>query len=326
MLLAKTNQELSQARANLPGKVGLVMTMGALHQGHLSLVRLAQAHADHVVVSIFVNPTQFAPGEDFDKYPRTLEADLQKLQAEGVDLVYAPADEDVYPHPLRVGIDPGPAARILEGAVRPTHFAGVCQVVLKVINRVRPDVAVFGQKDAQQYAILSQMVQDLDVPVELVRGQIVREADGLAMSSRNRYLTEEQRQVALALSRSLEAGREQVRQPHPDAASVVEATWQHLNVPGVEVDYVAVTSADDFALVDGHGPAVDATPEASSAATAPVTSPATPPAASPTASPVDPSITFGAGGQYYLLVAAKVGSTRLIDNTVLDLGLDPNAR
>lgn len=262
--------------------LALVPTMGALHAGHLSLVRLARERADQVVVSVFVNPTQFGPGEDFDRYPRTLDADLETLAELGVDAVFAPSVAEMYPgfpEPARVVIDPGPSAAVLEGAIRPGHFAGVCQVVAKLFNLVRPDVAVFGQKDAQQLAIIRQMVRDLNFPLEIVSGPIVRDGDGLALSSRNAYLSADQRRSALALSASL---REGGAQPSPEAA--VAATWRVLEqTPGVDPEYVALAVGNDFvpALVRTRE-GLEHTPAA-----------------------------FASG---ILLVAARVGATRLIDN------------
>ncbi|WP_353065205.1 pantoate--beta-alanine ligase [Arcanobacterium hippocoleae] len=206
MKLVQTKIALRESRAELSGSVALVMTMGALHAGHLSLVKAAKAAADHVIVSIFVNPLQFAPNEDFAAYPRTLDADLSLLAPEGVDLVYAPDEADVYPRTPLVRIDPGPVAKILEGKTRPTHFAGVLQIVHKVFQLTTPDLAFFGQKDAQQLALIRTMVADLDLPLEICAVPIKREADGLAMSSRNSYLSPQERVDALALSRSLAAG------------------------------------------------------------------------------------------------------------------------
>ena len=166
-ILTHTRAELADALTRLPGTKALVMTMGALHNGHLQLVREAQQLADHVIVTIFVNPTQFAPGEDFDAYPRTLDADMDALETVGADLVWAPAPQDVYPTPATVTIDPGPIARVLEGKTRPTHFAGVALVCTKVVNLVRPDVALYGQKDAQQLAVLRTVFTQLDIPVRV---------------------------------------------------------------------------------------------------------------------------------------------------------------
>lgn len=301
MIVARTNAELQAARANLPGAVGLVMTMGALHAGHLSLVEVAREHATHVVVSIFVNPTQFAQGEDYDRYPRTLEADLVELETVGVDVVYAPTVADMYPHPPQATIEPGAIAHILEGAVRPTHFAGVSQVVLKMIHRVSPQVAVFGQKDAQQYEVLRRVMRDLDVPVELVRAPIVRETDGLAMSSRNRYLSAEERQLSQALSRALQAGAASAIQGGTPA-QIVAAAREVLENPAaanaatssslaqISVDYVALASTDSFQVICGYGEVLREF--------APLPA---------------------GGAECYLLVAARVGKTRLIDNTIVEV-------
>jgi pantoate--beta-alanine ligase len=183
------------------------MTMGALHAGHLDLVRAAAAQGGSVIVTIFVNPLQFGPGEDFDAYPRTLDADLTALAGMGVDVVYAPNASDMYPAgESQVRIAPGPMGDVYEGAVRPGHFSGVLTVVAKLLARTRPDVAVFGRKDAQQLALIRQMVNDLDFGVQLLAVPTHRDSDGLATSSRNRYLSGAQRMAALALPRALRAG------------------------------------------------------------------------------------------------------------------------
>jgi pantoate--beta-alanine ligase len=184
-------------------RIGLVPTMGALHQGHLSLVRIAKAHSDFVVVSIFVNPLQFGPTEDLAKYPRTFERDQKMLAKEGVDLIFAPAASEMYPTPAVTYVNVEGLSKRLDGGSRPGHFRGVTTVVSKLFHIIEPDVAVFGQKDAAQLAIIRRMVRDLNFPVEIVAGPIVREADGLAMSSRNAYLDPQQRKQALVLSRSL---------------------------------------------------------------------------------------------------------------------------
>lgn len=190
--------------------IGLVSTMGALHEGHLSLVRLAAERADKVVVSIFVNPTQFAPSEDFNKYPRELEADVAKCESAGADYVFAPPHEDVYPKNYSTFITEERVAKPLEGVSRPTHFRGVTTVVAKLFNICRPDLAVFGQKDAQQVAVIQKMVTDLNFTVDIVVAPTQREPDGLAMSSRNRYLSNTQRTEALAISRALFKARDMV--------------------------------------------------------------------------------------------------------------------
>ncbi|MFI0485978.1 pantoate--beta-alanine ligase [Actinomadura sp. 9N215] len=204
--ITRTRDELTGARSRIKGRLALVPTMGALHEGHRSLFRRARRSADAVAVSIFVNPLQFGPDEDLDRYPRTLAADLEMCAAEGVDLVFAPPHSVMYPDTPQVTIKSGPMGEVVEGASRPGHFDGMLTVVLKLLNLVRPDMAIFGEKDAQQLAMIRRMVADLNVPVEIAAGPTVREPDGLALSSRNRYLSEAERRTALALSRALHAG------------------------------------------------------------------------------------------------------------------------
>jgi pantoate--beta-alanine ligase len=199
--------ELSSARRSLPGRVGLVPTMGYLHEGHLSLVRRAREECDHVVVSIFVNPTQFGPQEDLSKYPRDLDRDLSLLEPLGVDLVWMPTEDAMYPPGYQTWVEVEAITRPLEGAMRPGHFRGVTTVVAKLFNGVQPHKAYFGQKDAQQAAVIRQMTRDLSYPTEIVVCPIVREPDGLAKSSRNVYLDPEQRKAATVLSRSLRAAQ-----------------------------------------------------------------------------------------------------------------------
>ena len=187
--------------------IGLVPTMGALHEGHLSLVRRARQENQLVAVSIFVNPTQFGPSEDFARYPRTLEQDLDVLASAGVDLVFMPAAEEMYPPGFASRVEVGRLATILEGARRPEHFAGVATVVTKLLNLVRPTRAYFGQKDAQQAAVIRRLVADLNVPVEIQVGETVRDADGMALSSRNRYLSPSEREAATVLYRALTSAR-----------------------------------------------------------------------------------------------------------------------
>ncbi|NUT37433.1 MAG: pantoate--beta-alanine ligase, partial [Hamadaea sp.] len=189
MIVVHTRGDLAAARAAAQGRVGVVMTMGALHEGHATLLREARKGADVLIATIFVNPLQFGPTEDFTRYPRTMEADLEVCRAEGVDVVFAPTPEVMYPHgEPAVRVDPGPLAAELEGAVRPGHFSGVLTVVHKLLSLTRADVAHFGEKDYQQLTLITQMVRDLDLGVEIVGVPTVREADGLALSSRNRYL------------------------------------------------------------------------------------------------------------------------------------------
>lgn len=310
--LARTREELASALAGDDAPRAVVMTMGALHQGHFDLVCEAARHvgADGtVVVTIFVNPLQFAPGEDLDAYPRTLEADLDGLAAvlTGADgalavgrlVVFAPTPEVMYPYgDPQVRIDPGPLATVLEGRTRPTHFAGVCQVVLSLMHLTAPRWAMFGRKDAQQLAVVKAMVRDLAVPVEIVPVDIRREADGLAMSSRNAYLSDAERGHALALSRALEAGRAAAH-TGADAAAVRAAAQQVLDAEaGVEVDYVAVVDPDSFVDLAGAGLGLE--PQDGAAGEERLAGDARPP-------------------QGLLAVAARVGSTRLIDNTLIDL-------
>lgn len=208
MKTVETLQELWQARNNLPGPVGLVPTMGFLHEGHLTLVREAQKICASVVVSIFVNPTQFAPTEDLEAYPRDLQRDLSLLEALDVDLVWIPTAEVMYPANYQTWVEVSNITQPLEGSYRPGHFRGVTTVVAKLFNAVQPDVAVFGQKDAQQAAVIRQMTRDLSYPIEIKIAPIVREADGLALSSRNTYLNPEQRQAATVLNRALRAAEQ----------------------------------------------------------------------------------------------------------------------
>ncbi len=270
--------EAMKAREHAGGRVALVPTMGALHEGHRSLIRLAHEHADHVVVSVFVNPLQFAPGEDFSRYPRTFEADLAACAEENVSVVFAPSADDLYLPDRQVGVSAGHMGTIVEGAFRPDHFDGVLTVVLKLFNLVRPDVAVFGQKDAQQLALIRRMVADLNVPVSVVAGPTLREPDGLALSSRNRYLSPDERTTALALSRALREGatygtpKEVLR-----AAGAVLAEGARAEPPLV-LDYLVLADPATFTDVgDDHR------------------------------------------GEAVLAVAARVGTTRLIDNVVIRL-------
>ena len=207
MKIVVTIPELRSARAALPGPVGFVPTMGSLHAGHISLARQAKAECASVVASIFVNPTQFGPNEDLAKYPRDLPRDLALLEAAGVDLVWTPTPEVMYPSGFQTWVEVQGVTKGLEGEVRPTHFRGVTTVVTKLFNAVGPDKAYFGQKDAQQVAVIRRMVKDLDFPIDIVVCPIIREPDGLAMSSRNVYLNPEERQAATVLFRSLSVAK-----------------------------------------------------------------------------------------------------------------------
>jgi pantoate--beta-alanine ligase len=248
---------------------GVVMTMGALHAGHAALLRAARKDCEQVVATIFVNPLQFGPNEDLARYPRTPEADLEVIRQEGVDEVFTPTVEEMYPDgPPSVTVHPGPLGGELEGAVRPGHLAGVLTVVLKLLHLTKPDAAYFGEKDYQQLTLIRRMVRDLSLPVEIVGVPTVREPDGLALSSRNRYLTPAQREQALALSRALRAGASQ-----DTGDAVLAAAAKELQ--GIDVDYLEL-----------RDPSLLEKPET---------------------------------GPARLLVAARIGTTRLIDNTHLEL-------
>lgn len=288
--VAGTREELAEildARRSR-GSVVLVPTMGALHEGHASLMRLARERAGAdgaVVASIFVNPLQFGPGEDLDRYPRTFDDDLVICEKEGVDVVFAPGVEEVYPGGVSSGsttegvtVDPGRLATILEGASRPGHFRGVLTVVAKLLGLVRPDVAIFGQKDYQQLALIARMAADLCLGVEIVGAETVREPDGLALSSRNRYLDPEQRRHAAALSRALYAARDAA----PDGLEAALAAGRAVldAAEGVELDYFEIRAVDLGEL----------------AAAVPPQTPAR------------------------AVIAARLGTTRLIDNLPLTLG------
>lgn len=234
--------------------VGFVPTMGALHAGHRSLVQAARQRCDIVVASIFVNPTQFAPNEDFSRYPRTLDQDCQMLAAEGVDVVFTPSAEAMYPPGASTFIEVEDVSDRLDGASRPGHFRGVATVVAKLFHLVQPDFAFFGQKDAAQVAVLRKMVRDLDFPLEIIVCPIVREPDGLAMSSRNRYLSAEERRQALSLSRALQAGQTQAERGVHRAAALLETMRTALlDEPAIRVDYLAVVDPDTLLPVDDVG-------------------------------------------------------------------------
>lgn len=223
-LILKDKAALRAWRAGLPGdtRLGFVPTMGALHEGHISLMKQARAGTDVVIASIFVNPLQFGPDEDLSRYPRPLEADVAKLEAAGVDALFLPSVDDMYPQGASTFVDESMVSLPLCGAERPGHFRGVATVVLKLFNLVQPHVAWFGQKDAQQCAVIERMVRDLDVPVEIRRGAIVREADGLALSSRNVYLSEDDRAAAPLIYQSLRAVEAAYRAGETDAEKLAE--------------------------------------------------------------------------------------------------------
>ncbi len=246
--------DLRQFRTSLPGSFGLVPTMGALHAGHLSLVQRAKAECQHVGVSIFVNPTQFGPTEDFSKYPRTLEQDLRALEPLGVDVVWAPPAEEMYPTGAQTWITVEHVSVPLEGARRPGHFRGVATVVAKLFNAFTPHRAYFGQKDAQQLAVIRRMARDLNFPLEVVAGPTIREPDGLALSSRNRYLSPEERRSAIVLYRALGAGRAAL-DGGERAANQVRAVMSGVvaGEPLAQEDYVSAADPDTLAELETIG-------------------------------------------------------------------------
>ncbi|WP_327296075.1 MULTISPECIES: pantoate--beta-alanine ligase [unclassified Streptomyces] len=280
--LLHTAAELHASPGGAPRAV--VMTMGALHEGHATLVRAAReqvGEAGQVVVTVFVNPLQFGAGEDLDRYPRTLEADLAIAELAGADAVFAPSADEVYPGgEPRVRIAAGPMGERFEGAARPGHFDGMLTVVAKLLHLTRPDVALFGQKDAQQLALVRRMVRDLDFPVGIVGVPTVREPDGLAMSSRNRFLSTADRATALALSRALFAGRDALAGSTPATPAAVRAAARAvLDGAALSLDYLSLIDPADFTeATEGHR------------------------------------------GEAVLAVAARVGTTRLIDNIPLTFG------
>ncbi|WP_067668274.1 pantoate--beta-alanine ligase [Nocardia miyunensis] len=280
-----TMTAVSTALRSVGRKVALVPTMGALHAGHLELVRQARRTNQIVIVSIFVNPLQFGANEDLDKYPRTLDADVELLRGEGVELVFAPSAAAMYPDGPRTSVHPGPIGSELEGASRPTHFAGVLTVVSKLLQITRPHEAFFGEKDYQQLTLIRQLVRDLNFDVKIVPVATVRESDGLAMSSRNRYLDPVQRDLAVTLSAALTAGRH-CAGLGPDAVlSAARAVLD--NVSDLEIDYLELRTAD----------------------------------LRPIPEPGAVQGNTGWNGNARLLVAARVGATRLIDNMPLTIGV-----
>ena len=250
MRIVRSIADLRAARRAI-GELAFVPTMGNLHAGHVSLVHLARSRAKHVAASIFVNRLQFAPSEDFDSYPRTFEADCEKLRAEGVELLFAPDERVLYPQPQAYIVEPPPIATELEGAFRPRFFHGVATVVLKLFNCVQPDVAVFGKKDYQQLMIVRNMVAQFDLPLEIVPGETVREADGLAMSSRNTYLSAAERTEAPRLHAELASIGEAVRSGRTDFDLLVSQATSRLADAGWKPDYVSIRRRADLAPATG---------------------------------------------------------------------------
>jgi len=266
------------ATARREGKrIALVPTMGALHAGHTSLIEAARNAADFVVASIFVNPTQFGPNEDFSRYPRTIDADLIACRDSGADAVFLPSEEEVYPRGSTTFVEVGGLSQVLEGAIRPGHFRGVATVVLKFFHMVGADVAFFGAKDFQQQLLIRRMVKDLDVPIEIVTRPTVREPDGLAMSSRNRYLDESDRRKATALSAALFDAERSLREGNRDLSGIKSEMHRTLESAGLVVDYATVCDPQTLCELGTVQPHV------------------------------------------VLLVAARLGSVRLIDNLEVTL-------
>lgn len=268
----------AERRRNSGAIVGFVPTMGALHAGHLALVRAAREQCDRVVASIFVNPLQFGPTEDFSRYPRTFDADCEMLSDEGVDFLFAPTGKEMYADDAATTVDVGPIADRLDGASRPGHFRGVATVVAKLFHIVTPDVAYFGQKDAAQIAVLRKMTRDLNFPLRLAVCETVREADGLAMSSRNRYLSGEERQQALVLSRALQRVKNLVAAGERNAEVLAQSMKDTTGAEdAARLDYAAVVDADTLLPVER----------------------------------------VAAGTSTLVAVAVWIGNTRLIDNILL---------
>jgi pantoate--beta-alanine ligase len=246
MKVVRTIAELRAELAYAPRPVGLVPTMGFFHDGHLSLMRAARAANKTVVVSLFVNPTQFGPTEDLEAYPRDEQGDLELADALGVDIVFAPSVQEVYPDGFDTTVEVGGLTEPLDGAARPGHFKGVTTIVTKLLNMVGPDAAYFGQKDAQQALVIQKLVRDLNMPVRIEVCPTIRESDGLAMSSRNAYLTDEERIRATALSRALQAAEQTVARGDLDADAVIAAARRELDEAGIEPEYLELRSATDL--------------------------------------------------------------------------------
>jgi len=232
--------------AQADGKsVGVVMTMGALHAGHISLVKRCREECDLTLVTIFVNPTQFLPGEDFQKYPRELEDDLRRLQSVGADIVFAPSTDEMYPPGASTGISPPVVSQLLEGEHRPGHYEGVCTIVCKLFQTIPADRAYFGSKDYQQYLVIKQMTVDLDIPVEVIPCEIIRDIDGLAKSSRNRYLSENEREQSLSLSGGLRAARDLAESGETSVEVLLDRIRDEMTSAGVtKIDYVAIADPE----------------------------------------------------------------------------------
>jgi pantoate--beta-alanine ligase len=254
--------------------------MGYLHEGHLSLIRSSKKKCDVTIVSIFVNPTQFGPTEDFANYPREIERDTNLLKQEGVDYLFQPSAEDIYPENFQTYINVEQITKILEGEFRPTHFRGVTTIVLILFNCVKPDFSFFGQKDAQQLVVIKQMVKDLKLDLEVISCPIIRESDGLAMSSRNVYLSDSEREDALVLFKSLELGKKIISSGELKVNTILSKMKELFHkIPSANLDYIQIVEVDSFQIVDQ----------------------------------------LSKGRKYFILVACKIGNTRLIDNMLISV-------
>lgn len=275
--IKEIRDELKELRLNRK-VISFVPTMGYLHEGHLSLVRYAKQNSDFCVVSIFVNPTQFGPNEDFNRYPRDEQRDLNLLEKENCDFVFIPSAQEMYGQDYQTYVKVRKYSEILEGEFRPTHFEGVTTVVIKLFNIVQPDFAVFGQKDAQQAFIIQKMVDDLNIPIRIDVLPIVRESDGLAMSSRNVYLNEEERKQALCLFNGIKLAEKLFNEGERSAKKLIESVKDFISqYPLAKIDYVEIVDKKNFNKVEA----------------------------------------LKDGSEYYLLLAVRIGNTRLIDNTIL---------
>ncbi len=273
-------QEFATATRVQQKRIGVVPTMGYLHEGHLSLVRAAKERSDLVIMTIFVNPTQFAPNEDLSRYPRDFDRDRALAESAGVDVLFAPTAEEMYPSGFDVYVSSEHLGTLLEGEFRPTHFRGVLTVVAKLFNITKANVAVFGQKDAQQAVVIQRMARDLNFDINIVIAPILREPDGLAMSSRNVYLSPAERKQALALSRSLKLAEEMIARGERNAQTIIRSMSAHIShEPDAQIDYIAITNHETLEQIP----------------------------------------TLQSGTTALISLAVRIGKTRLIDNALIDL-------
>lgn len=260
--------------------IGVVPTMGYLHEGHLSLIRIAKEKSDIVITTIFVNPLQFAPNEDYDKYPRDFERDVKLAQSAGCDIIFHPSVEEMYPENFLTYVEVEKLTKVLEGEFRPTHFRGVTTVVAKLFNITKPHIAVFGQKDAQQALIIKQMVRDLNFDIEIIVAPIVRESDGLAMSSRNVYLSESERKDATVLYQSLKLAEKLIEEGERNSSVIISKMEDLIkSKPTAKIDYIAIVDPNTLEKVES----------------------------------------LSEGKEYLIALAVRIGSTRLIDNTLVKI-------